>query len=414
MPSVRGIQLIKGATTNPVRLKLAIVSLGYAALVGALYGPAKAKAASTFREFSLDYSGGYSSADLSPDGSRVAIHTFLSPEGPARDPRDFSWGIQFWDYQRPEIAATWRLPRVSQPAWDPHNPLPITEDFVRYSSDGRFLLAFDGLSRLQLFKVGEAEAHVLRTVDLGLSRKRPTFVLVDLAWSPDGKQVAALFSWKSFHEGVVRVYSVESGQILWQSSADRVEIGGAAWSPDGQRLAVTLLSGEEKTAYPPRDIENLLIVDGHSGRKIIGIRTGGAAGPVCFAPDNAVLTAPYHFRPRSRDPFHPERVKVWDATTGKLLRRISSPGRDIHNELLLSADGKVLLAFVGKEKSGFSLRGLEDVQEVIDQKFQLFEYKTGRLIATSPDLKESSMMCINHAPAFRTDERGDRILVLLR
>lgn len=291
----------------------------------------------------------------------------------------------------------WALPR-----------LPV-EGFIRYSPDARLLLDYDGAGLVHLFELASNQPQELRTIDLGLTEDRPNFQPVDMEWSPDSGRIAVILSFKIFHGGFVRVYDVSIAKLQWERSIDFVEMGGEAWSPDGRRLAITLLSGAPNTAYPERSLTNLLVLDADSGEKIQAIATGDRAGPVCFAPGNAVLTAPLYSEPHSRGLRRPEAVSEWDATTGKLIRRIASPGRDIHDDLALSRDGAVLLGYVGKEKSGFVLRDVEVENRVLDRRFQLFDYKSGKVIATSPDLERGG--CAYHMPAFRLSPRGDRVLV---
>jgi len=393
------------------RVQLGLGAVGLAAiLIGARGQSTKPGDKSAFRRFTLasdplDKGGG--AADLSPNGTEVAVQATVLK----RESRQF-WGIQFWDYRRPQIEAARPLAPAPSATWDDRHPIAYTEHFIRYSPDGHFLLAFDGVTTLALLTVAQTEVHLLRTIDLGLSAERPTLRPADLQWSPDGERAAVLFSWRNFHEGVVRAYGIGTGQPLWQRSFTSVETGHAAWSPDGRKLAVTLLSGEKHTGYPPRDTFNLVILSGDSGRTLTQIETGDLAGPVCFGLADTVATAPLHYHPQSRNWFRPDRATVWNALDGGLIRHISSPGRDIHDYLELSRDGAVLLAYVGREKSGPSLRAMgEDVERVVDERFQLFDYATGRLLATSPDLREPGLSCGNALPSFRLGPAADRVLV---
>lgn len=328
--------------------------------------------------------------------------------GPAPVAGSGRFFISTYDYRHPDKSIGTMSARGGKIHW----VVPIAlVAFLRYSPDGRRLLAYDQQSTIHLFQLGGTQPHELGVIDLGMSKERPNFQPVDMKWSPDGKRVMVLFSFKIFHQGVVRVYDAETSRLDWERSFDRVEMAHGVWSPEGRKLAVTLLSGQPDTAYAPRDISNLLVLDASSGQTILGIKTGDTAGPVCFAPDNTIVTAPLHFEPRSRDSLRPEAASVRSATTGLQIRSISSPGRDIHDDLELSQDGKILLAYVGKEKSGFSFRAMEDVQEVIDRKFQLFDYKTGNAVATSPDLTTSCNRYILRSPSLRLNADGDNVLV---
>jgi hypothetical protein len=96
--------------------------------------------------------------------------------------------------------------------------------------------------------------------------------------------------------------------------------------------------------------------------------------------------------------------------TGHAVREIGSSGRDIHNDIEISKNNAVLLAYVGKEKWGFSLRAMEYVQEIIDERFELFDFRTGKTLGISPDLGASGISC-NTVPSFRLAKEGNRALV---
>jgi WD40 repeat protein len=333
-------------------------------------------------------------ADVSPGAPEVVM------VGPASVPGNNRVFLSIYDYRvrrQPVATLSGRL-RVIDWKVGPFGWVV----FLRFSPDGRSLLFYDGASGMHVYRLDRGQPTEARVIDLGLSGERPYFQPVDVEWAPDGRRVGVILSFKVFHQGVVRVYDVTTGALLWERSADLVEMGGEAWSPDGRELAVTLLSGNPASAYPPRDIPNLLILDGNSGRRLMGIRTGDFAGPVCFGPGNTVLTAPLHFEPRGRDPSHPDVVSVRDLATGRLLRKIASPGRDIHDGLQISQDGNVLLGYVGKEKSGFSLKALEYIDQVLDRRFQLFDFATGRVITTSPNLT-SDGFCRQSTEVWRLD-----------
>lgn len=363
----------------------------------------------TLREYRIEpQTDGY--AGLSPTAPEVAVF------GPASVPGSNRLLVTILDYRRQQEPVATLSGQVRFIDWKVLLPRP---GFLRYSPGGHSLLVYDGESAIHVYQLDREQPREARMIDIGLSGERPYFRPVDIEWAPDNRHVAVVFSFEVFHLGVVRVYDVTNGQVQWERSFDLVEMGGEAWSPDGRKLAVTLLSGAPSTAYPKRDIPNLLELDGDSGRTLLSIKTGDRAGPVCFAPDNAILTAPLHFQPQGHDRWNHEKVKVWDATTGRLIRQIASPGRDIHDRLELSRDGKVLLGYVGKERSGFVLRYLEQANQVLDRKFELFDYKSGKVAATSSNLTEDGF-CGNSRetwtllpilPSFRLSAHGDRVLV---
>jgi hypothetical protein len=393
-------------------IKLVIIAFALDALIiGALEGLDRSKTSSPFLEYTIKGIEGVASADLSPDGRQVAIRWGMPAGETANHIPKGQPAILFWDSDRREIAATraYGEPRTS--VFDPNRPIVLWESFVRYSPDGHFLLAFEDRNHLDLLRLRGTDIEPLQRIDLDLSPERPTLAPVDLVSSPDNRHVAVLLSWEAFHEGLVRVYGLGSGKVSWERAFDRVEMAHAAWSPDGRRLAVTLLTGRQNSAYPPRDIPNLLILDADSGYTLLSVNTGDQAGPVCFAPNNQVLTAPVHLEPRGHGPLDTEKVKVWDGSTGALIRQIGDRKRDIHNQLALSVNGSELVAYVGKEKSGVSLRALEYVAELVDQRFEVFDYKTGRATILSPDLRTAHSGCNQDTPSIRLSSKGDRILL---
>jgi hypothetical protein len=341
---------------------------------------------------------------MSPDLPEVAFFTPVVPANLKDRPGHWPTVVSLFDYRRQTKTES----APGTPTSVIFGDSVMLFDCFRFSPNGRLVLAHDGEGVLHIFGLSGPQPREVETISLGLSGARPNFQPVDVEWSPDSARLAIIFSFKVFHEGDVRVYDVSTGHLEWERSFHFVEMGGEAWSPDGRRLAVTLLTGEPSTAYPPRAIPNLLVFDANWGGTILSVDTGDQAGPLCFAPDDTLATAPLHFEPYGTDRWHHEKAKVWNATTGKLVRQIASPGRDIHDHLALSRNGKVLVAYVGKERAGFSFRAMEYTSGVLDSRFQLFDYNTGRVIATSPELGCASGW---FAPDLRIGPDGRRVLV---
>src|SRR5207245_7131204 len=111
------------------------------------------------------------------------------------------------------------------------------------------------------------------------------YIPVGLEVSPQGDRVALLvtgmmreptsisgrqlYQLSDFHGAEVRIYNLDSGQLMWTSTFDGVRAGGVAWSPDGLRLAVTLLSGNRVSVPIRWDMDNLLVIDSSSGTKLL-------------------------------------------------------------------------------------------------------------------------------------------------
>jgi len=349
-------------------------------------------------------------AAISPDGRRVAVVVTLPPAADA--PQPYPLVLQVWDSVTLKMLASRDLGVAGGPvgsgAPGEHDFTPL-QCFLNYAPDGSFLVVTAVSARLRsgvIFSLHDARAELrfiaaddlreFRRIDLDLSRYSQAYGPAQIQLSPAGDRLALPLSLlragselmlggcEAFQGTEVRVYEVKTGRLVWTATFSGGRGEGVAWSPDGLKLALTLPStrGDKwfSTRCPQRRADNLLILESGSGRVLTSISTGDLPGPVCFGPHDEVFTAPIHFYVRSRKG---EQAKVWNAQTGALERTIGLRGRDVHNILAFSRDGGVLVGYVGKEKLGFSL--LEDVQEILDQRFAVWDAATGGLIALSQD-----------------------------
>jgi hypothetical protein len=196
-----------------------------------------------------------------------------------------------------------------------------------------------------------------------------------------------------------------TGRELWKLPFENARIGGLGWSPDGSSLVLTLQTGpgEDPVAQafcPERKVEhNVLILDSASGRVLSALNTGDVAGPVCLGPRHEVFTAPFHFFYQKTSA---EKAKVWNAQTGAVERTIACPGRDVHDVLALSRDAGVLVGYVGKEKFGYSWRTMEDLPENVDERFAMWDARSGDLLRISP-----SFAPLTHAAGTQSGSKLD-------
>jgi hypothetical protein len=288
---------------------------------------------------------------------------------------------------------------------------------VRYAGDGAYLVISEGSARersdggtsylsesdARLHVVAAADLREIRSIDLDLSSETTVYEPTDIQVSPGGDRIAVALSpidlliglgagasCKAFQGSEARVYDLGTGQTLWKAPFEGARIGGVGWAPDGSRLTLTLQSAQvgdtssQGAFCPEQKIDkSLLILDSASGRVLLGINTGDLAGPVCFGLHDEVFTAPFHFFYGNSSG---EKVKVWNAKTGALQRTIGCPGRDVHDLLALSRDASVLVGYVGKEKFGYSWHAMQDMAENVDQRFAVWDARTGALIRISPNL----------------------------
>ncbi len=146
-------------------------------------------------------------------------------------------------------------------------------------------------------------------------------VFYDLAWSPDGKQIAAHF------DGGVVVFDMESARrtvIPEQAPNDGLaEIGGFAWSPRGDRLAIA-------AGYWESEVIDVWDVRKPALLRRYKVGAEGTPPPPCgdpcfptityssklvWAPDGSVLALNSGF----------SGLALWNVRTGALIRRTQNP-----------------------------------------------------------------------------------------
>jgi WD40 repeat protein len=352
---------------------------------------------------------------LSPDGRRVAVLAIAAPASLGSGPYPLT--LQIWDAEQLTLLRSREIAVPRQPQGDTSSPdreLAPLECVVRYAGNGASLVVTEGSVRAgpeggaSSFSASQARLHVLaaddlrelRSVDLQLASDPRTLGVSDLEVSPGGERIAVALapidfsigfgngaSCQAFQGSEARVYDLRTGGELWKAPFENARIGGLGWAPDGSSLALTLQTGPgpdpvAQAFCPERKVDhNVLIFDAASGHVLSGLNTGDVAGPICLGPRHEVFTAPYHF-------FYAKSVAqkatVWNAKTGAVERTIACPGRDVHDVLALSHDASLLVGYVGKEQFGYSWRTMQDLPENLDERFALWDARSGDLIRISP------------------------------
>jgi WD40 repeat protein/Tfp pilus assembly protein PilF/tRNA A-37 threonylcarbamoyl transferase component Bud32/DNA-directed RNA polymerase subunit RPC12/RpoP len=155
-----------------------------------------------------------------------------------------------------------------------------------------------------------------------------TYVVNDLAFSPDGRRLA---SCGGFQPGDVKVWDTITGQVLLTLPGHARTVEAVAFSPDGRRL----VSGGERA---PKQGE-VKVWDALTGKELLTL-TGltGVVSRVAFSPDGRRLAG------GSVD----KTVKVWDAATGQEERTLQVSG--ILRRVVFSPDGRRLATLGGTLK----------------------------------------------------------------
>jgi WD40 repeat protein len=354
-------------------------------------------------------------AALSPDGRRVAVLAIVPPASLGAGPYPLT--LQIWDADQLTLLKGREIAVPRQPQIDsstPEREIAPLGCVVRYAGNGASLVVAEGSVRagpedgISSLSASQARLHILaaddlrelQSFDLDLASDPRTLGIMDMQVSPSGDRIAVALSpidfsigfgngasCQAFQGSEARVYDLGTGRELWKAPFENARIGGLGWAPDGSSLAVTLQTGpgEDPVAQafcPERKVDhNLLILDSASGRVLSGLSTGDVAGPICLGPRHEVFTAPYHF---FYTKIADEKAKVWNSQTGAVERTIACPGRDVHDVLALSRDASLLVGYVGKERFDFSWRTMQDLPENLDERFAVWDARSGNLLHVSP------------------------------
>ncbi|MBQ9557015.1 MAG: leucine-rich repeat protein [Clostridia bacterium] len=188
------------------------------------------------------------SADLSPDGTKLAVTTT-------------SAGVFIFNTADWSEYAHFTTEHVN------------TVQFCRFSPDGSLLATSDEAGEVVLWSVADKNAvRRLDTVNESSVRK--------LAWSPDGKRIVTTST-----DSAARVYSVESGRCVSLLGGFAGQIHEVAYSPDGRFVAAASLDRTMKLYYADGTYVSTLLLGSHTYSE------GHISSKICFTPDSRYIYA---------------------------------------------------------------------------------------------------------------------------
>jgi WD40 repeat protein len=320
---------------------------------------------------------------FTPDGQAVAFiywKSHLLSEKPWK--KVYSSYLAVWDFKTGKTEEKLKWDYTSNEKGD---SWPTRLRYIQYTRGGKYLI-YLGATTMRVLD-GKTYAE-LKEIPYDAPKEKVAFEgdiwqTVGFSLTPDGSRAAvAISSSAGANGGFVRVYDLGSGQIVreWRLHDGVRYVTGVALSSDGSRVAVSSLPigrSSEPEAFIPTGVDNVRVIDVKTGEMLTGVNTNYVAGPVLFGPNDTLLTGSINDDYRG---YGLDTIKVWDARTGKLLREITNPHAGVHYRLDLSADGKLLLGYTGTEKP------VENFVNVDSQQFKIWDFASGKLIATSPKI----------------------------
>lgn len=154
-------------------------------------------------------------------------------------------------------------------------------------------------------------------------------------------------------------------------------VRGFAISPSGTRIAWSRYDPDHWAGGDmrvPRGVDNLKILDVATG-KTVGIHTDDAVGRLAFASNGRPQSISWNAALRRNDR---DGIRIWDAATGKLLGVVHSKPHGVHNAIAISQDRRVVIGFVGQDKTN------EDFIDPKETQFRLWSPGSWAVLFTSP------------------------------
>ena len=216
----------------------------------------------------------------------------------------------------------------------PHNLIAANQGgitTIAFSADSRRLACGSGHYTLSVWDV--RSGNLLKT--FGLEKSNPEVVwepmsVASVAFSPDGRKLMSF----ARHEDTLRVWDVRTGNLLKTFKYRRVPANSAAFSPDGQTLALGCGDWEFGSV-------NLWNPETGEHRDILGV---AQVVSMAFSPDSqrlAVVTG-----------YDDKALYVWDVHTEKRLHKLTGHTGSIY-ALAFSANDRIV---AGGRKDDTTLR----------------------------------------------------------
>jgi WD40 repeat protein len=340
-------------------------------------------------------------------GHKGAVaHLEFSPDGKFLASAGVEYSIRIWDVEKEKEVAVLRghIDTITKLTWSPK---------------GKLLASASQDKSVRVWDV-EKEKE-LTTKQHGSSGQL-------MAWRPDGEQIASVehITRENKFEKIL-LWDPKTGKVSREHKTELSEIRSIAWSPDGEVLAATGEWEKIILLHPDKD-EPKLVIDAHEGE----VKT------LAWSPDGKILAS----GGSKKKGKNRGTVKLWNPTTGKLLRSITADEYEVTNiqwkpdskSLAIDANDDTIriwnattgqlqrsIRVAGVAHIGFDVLWKPDGKVIAtssDLVAQLYDVASGRLLFISNTIDHNFIRCLVWHPEGKAlaagTERGDVLVWILK
>ena len=270
---------------------------------------------------------GFNGLSWSPDSKRIASSTVDSG------------GVQFWDAATGEHLVTVHLPGGTSEwayglAWSPNsNEVAVATNQHVLIVDGQTGTIIS--SRAPTGATASSSISSGRMVFSNLAPASGGFGYRAIAWSPDGRLIAAALSFGPY--GEVQVWSPKGSILDFPLHVGTSEnVGALSWSSDGKYIAATTWNTQDMSITQPTskvwvwNVSTQQVVFQHSDFLL------GSDAPIVWQPGSHNLAFVGGTRLM---------LEIWNVETGKQVKQYVGPGT---GSLAWSPDG-AYIAYIGSD-----------------------------------------------------------------
>ena len=336
------------------------------------------------------------SADISPD--EFFVVTEISRRETTTDPSTakISDLVQLWDFRNDRLVAE-NVLRVKK-AEKHELPMYWRSEFVRYSADGKTVIAY--LDRFLYVLRAEDLQEIKRIPMTGPPSESRTYEgkhgvhrfaidseVTSLELSPTRREAAVVwvrglsYSWidvVDYDSAKQTVWNTRERGLGWMNPRT------VGWTSDGNRLVAAV-----PNVFPcerPSDVPDVFVLDPISGAIEDKLSTGLLIGDAAVTADDRLLAVDNGCVGVFVN--HDPKLRVFDLRTGKKVKELSGRGTGVRYAASAPRSGNRIAAYTGIVKAGFDWGDMVPFDKHIDSTFSVWDLSNYELLVTSQNLSE--------------------------